>query len=133
MMTYLALKQRLPVNAAAVVSGLGDVSASVRERPEFARLYRELIPDFATRGEEAMRERSVVAWAGQIDTPLLILHGTADWRANVDSQGRAVSQALSANGKQHELVIYDGDVHGLLLNAQDRTERILAWFRRYMR
>jgi dipeptidyl aminopeptidase/acylaminoacyl peptidase len=33
--------------------------------------------------------------------------------------------------KTYELVIYDGDTHGVMINARDRDQRILAWFKRF--
>jgi dipeptidyl aminopeptidase/acylaminoacyl peptidase len=133
MMSYLAIKQGIPVKAAAVVSGLADLPASLQERPEFTSLYRDLIPDFASRHDEVLSARSAVAWPERLNSPILILHGTADWRSHVDGQARALSQKLKASGKSHELVVYEGDMHGLPVNSADTQARILVWFRQHLK
>jgi len=134
METYLALKNGIPVNAAAVVSGEADLVASGRSRPDMVyNVYRQLIPGFATRGPELLRERSVVAWPEKINAPILILHGTADWRTNPSDQALAVAAKLQAFNKTYELIMYAQDSHGLPFHWRDRDQRIVEWFRRYMK
>lgn len=78
-MTYLALKAGIPVNAAAVTSGVADLPGNAKDHPELVTtIYQELIPDFDKRRDETMRERSDVAWADKINVPLVLMHGTAD-------------------------------------------------------
>jgi dipeptidyl aminopeptidase/acylaminoacyl peptidase len=134
MMTYLALKQGLPANAAVVVSGVGDLLAWADERAEIVDgVYKQLIPEFDERPVELLRERSVVHWAHLIQTPLLLLHGTADWRAPTASQALGVAERLQEHGKTYELVIYADDDHGLSLNWRDRDRRIIEWFKKHLR
>ncbi len=134
METYLALKAGMPVNAAAVVSGEGDLVAGSKDRPEMVyQVYRQIIPGFATRGPELLRERSVVDWPKKINAPVLILHGTADWRTDPRSQALAVADKLQALHKTYELVMYADDSHGLPFHWRDRDQRIVAWFKRYLK
>lgn len=133
MMTYLALKQNVPVNAAAVMSGVTDLPGNAQDSPELVTtIYRELIPDFESRREEAMRERSAVQWPEKINVPVLIMHGTADQSI---AAGRTLALALKLQelGKPYELIMYkDGD-HGLSLDRTDSDRRIVDWFRRHMK
>ncbi|HEV7509410.1 MAG TPA: prolyl oligopeptidase family serine peptidase [Thermoanaerobaculia bacterium] len=131
METYLALKNGIPVRAAAVVSGEADLTASTKDRPEMMGVYRELIPGYAQHGPELLRERSVVAWPEKIKVPLLILHGTADWRTDPKDHALPLDAKLKALGKPHELVLYPQDSHGLPINWRDRDQRIVEWFKRY--
>lgn len=81
MMAYLALKNKIPVNAAAVSSGVTDLFGNAKDHPDYiTNIYQQLIPDFDKRRDEAMRERSVVYWADKINVPVLIMHGGADER-----------------------------------------------------
>ena len=132
MMTYLALKQNVPINAAAVMSGVTDLPGNAADRPELvSTIYQELIPDFEKRRDEAMRERSAVHWPDKINVPLLMLHGTAD-RSIAAGRTLALAQRLQELGKTYELIMYaDGD-HGLTLNRADVERRVLEWFRRHM-
>ncbi len=130
MMTYLALKQHIPVNAAVVGAGPTDLEATAKHRPEMQEVYAELIPDYATRRSEVLRERSVLHWADRIEVPVLILHGTADWRVDPAEALRLASR-LQELGKTYSLTMYAGDDHGLSRNREDRDRRILEWFQAY--
>jgi dipeptidyl aminopeptidase/acylaminoacyl peptidase len=131
METYLALKSGIAANAAAVVSGEADLAASGKSRPEMLGVYRELIPGFARHAPELLRARSVVDWPEKIDAPVLILHGTADWRTSPRDNALAVADKLQALGKTYSLTLYAGDSHGLPYDWRDRDQRILDWFRRF--
>jgi dipeptidyl aminopeptidase/acylaminoacyl peptidase len=131
MMTFLALKQGIPVNAVATIGALTDMVASAKERPQLAEhVYKELIPNY---GEESMRERSAVYWADKINVPVLLLQGGADWRCDPASQALALAQKLTENRKTYQLIVYAGDNHGLAVNRIDSDTRITEWFNRYMR
>ena len=133
MMTYLALKYNMPVNAVAVGGGLTDLVAEGKRRPALANVWRELNPGFEQRGEALLRERSAVYWAEQITVPVLILHGGADWRSEPMSQAQAFANRLQELGKPHELILYPDDDHGLSLNRAESDRRIVEWFRRHMK
>ena len=134
MMTYLALKNNIAVNAAATTGGLADVIAGGKNRSDLEKtVYAELIPGFDKRPEELMRERSATYFADKINTPLLILQGNADWRADTGNQALALAQKLQSLGKTYELGVYAGDDHRLTLNRADSDRRIVAWFKKYMK
>ena len=132
MMTYRALGSGIPVNAAAVKSGGTDFFGNLKDRPEFGKVYQQLIPDYDKRPDEALRERSALAWAEKINVPLLILQGGAD---ELIGAGRtlAFAQRLQELGKTYELIIYAGDDHNLSLNSADSDKRIVEWFKKFMK
>jgi len=133
-MTYLALKNKVPVKAAAVIAGPSDLEAWIKYRPEFVTGddtydgFAKVWPDFERRHEEYFRARSAVAWADQINTPLLILHSRSDGKVPV-SQALAIAEKLQQYNKEYELVIYGKDGHSLPLNRADRNQHIIRWFR----
>ena len=132
MMVYLALKNNIPVNAAAIISGVTDLISGGKDRPAMVTVYKRLIPDFEKRGEESLRERSALYWADKINVPVLLLQGTADWRVNT-SQVLALAQKLQESGKSYELIVYANDAHGVPLNRADADRRIIEWFRLHMK
>ena len=133
MSTFLALKQGMKVNAVAVGGGLLDLLAEAKRRPAVAaRVWSELMPGYASRRDEVLRERSVMYWPEQITAPVLILHGGGDWRAS-PAEALTLAQKLQAAGKSYELIIYANDDHAVSGNAVDRNRRIVEWFRRHMR
>lgn len=132
MMTYLALKNNVPVNAVAVGGGLTDLVSESKRRPGGANVWRQLIPGFDKQADELLRERSAVYWAERINVPVLVMHGGADWRA---APGEALSfaQKLQESGKTYELIIYAGDDHAISMNKADSNRRIVEWFRKNMK
>jgi len=133
METALALKQGLKVNAAAIGGALTDLLAERARRPQLAqRVWSQLIPGYAERSDALLRERSAVNWPEQIRTPLLLLHGGADWRSD-PADTLAFAQALQRAGARYQLVIYAGDDHGIRINKEDSNRRIVEWFRAHMR
>jgi dipeptidyl aminopeptidase/acylaminoacyl peptidase len=133
MMTYLALKHGLPVNAAAVTSGVTDLFGNATDHPELVTsIYEQLIPDFGSRRDAVMAERSATQWADKIDVPLLILHGAADTQISA-VRALEFAQRLQSFGKTYELVVYANDGHGLPMNKHDSDRRVIEWFRKHLR
>ena len=132
MMTYLALKSGMKVNAAAVVSGANDPLVTVTKRRSIAQVWQELSANLPEKGDAALRERSVVYWPEKISAPLLILHGGADWREDPD-KARELAKRLADLGKPHELVIYPGDDHGLSHHKAASEQKIVEWFKQHMK
>lgn len=95
MMTYLALKNNFPVNAAAVSAGPTDLAPLGRLRPEMARNYSEMIPDYGNDPNGTMKQRSVIEWPEKINTPLLLLHGTSDWRVPTEQTTEPCDQVTA--------------------------------------
>ncbi len=132
MMTYLALKNDVAVNAAAVIGGITDLISGGKDRPEMVNVYKHLIPDLDKHPEELLRERSVLFWPDKIKVPVLILQGGADWRVKA-SQALAFAQKLQEKKKTYELVVYANDDHHVSSNRRDADTRIVEWFKMHMR
>jgi dipeptidyl aminopeptidase/acylaminoacyl peptidase len=131
MMTYRALAMGLPIRAAATVSGLTDVAAQTKYRPEMRdSVFRLQWEDFDRREQDHYRLRSAVRWPGRISTPLLLLHGTGDDRVR-SSDALALAAGLDSLGRTYELVIYAGDGHGVPAHKMEADRRVLEWFRRF--
>jgi dipeptidyl aminopeptidase/acylaminoacyl peptidase len=137
MMTYLALKRRVAVNAAAVIAAPTDLTRLVVDRPEFVLGdetfdgWAKIWPDFTNRSRELLESRSAVFWPEQIQTPVLILHSRIDSKVPA-GHALALAQGLQANRRDYELVVYDNDGHSLPLHREDRNRRIVEWFRAHM-
>lgn len=133
-MTYLALRRGIPVNAAAVIAGPTDLARLVAERPEFLLGYDEydgwakVWPDFAKRSQEHFEARSPVEWPAELRKPVLILHSRTDPRVSA-GHALALAEKLQEAGAEYELVVYGRDGHGLARNRADRNRRIVEWFR----
>jgi dipeptidyl aminopeptidase/acylaminoacyl peptidase len=67
-----------------------------------------------------------------VTTPLLLLHGEADYRCPIE-QSEQFFAALRRRGKEAVFVRYPGESHGMAVSGTpahriDRTTRILDWF-----
>ncbi len=133
MMTLLALKRGLPVNAAAVGGALADLVSERAQRASMDQVFKELIPSFATHADEALRDRSAVYWPNSIRVPLLILAGGADWRVAPQRNALAFAQKLQEAGRTYQLIVYADDDHGLSRNGADADRQTIEWFRRYVK
>jgi dipeptidyl aminopeptidase/acylaminoacyl peptidase len=130
-MTLLAIKERCPIKAAAVIGVSSDLEVESERRPELRRLKSELIPGFEDDPEAAYYARSAANWAYMIDVPLLILHGADDWRVDVSQALMLARELQDANNDDFEVKIYANDDHELTFNREDKVERILSWFQKH--
>ena len=80
--------------------------------------------------------QSPIAYIDHIHTPLLIIHSDEDYRCALE-QAEQMFAALRWRGKPVELVIFEGENHGLSRggrpgNRIERQHRILGWFKKYL-
>ena len=131
MMTYIALRKNPNINAAISIAGVADILGVIKERPELEeKVYKQLIIVDDAHREQAYKERSAVCWADEINTPLLLLHGTADEAVGLN-HSVALAEKLAELGKPHELVIYEGGNHALLRHWDSVLEKSFSWFEGY--
>jgi dipeptidyl aminopeptidase/acylaminoacyl peptidase len=134
MMTYQAVRRKFPMNAAAVFGAFTSLQELVDQHPEqySPTLFKQLWRDYETRKNELFEARSAVLWADQLNVPLLIMHGGNDRGLN-PAQSLNLAQRLQKAGKVYELLIYAGDNHILSHNQEDRDQRAVRWFRKYLK
>lgn len=132
METLLAARRGAGFRAAATVGMPADLLAGYLASPQRGGLYRRLIPDFAADPEAALKTRSALYWADEIHVPLLLIAGAADPLVAAHANSIKLAARLGELRKTYELVVYDGDTHGVMINARDRDQRIIAWFRRFL-
>lgn len=137
MMTYLALKKSDRFKAAIVGAGVADVAASVEQRPGMAKhVCSELVPgwDDPEKRAAAIAARSAVLWADALpeNTPILILHGTADWRVD-PTQALDMARALLEARRPFRLVMLEGGDHGLSEYRDEQNRLVDHWLDSYVR
>ncbi len=133
MMTFQALRNGFPVNAAATYGGFTDFDSLINANPKlYEPLIKTIWADFEAKKNEIVKTRSAIAWADKINTPLLLMHGGAD--KSVDPlQTLNFAQVLQKLGKNYELLIYSGDNHVLSKNQKDRDARAIGWFKKHIK
>ena len=81
-------------------------------------------------------DRSPIKYADRIKTPTLIIHSDQDYRCPL-GQAQELFYALKIQGIPTEMVIFNGESHGLSrtgkpINLVERLKRLLDWFDRYL-
>ena len=134
MMTYQALATTDRIAAAIVGGGIADQFKSLDQRPEMERVLSALIPHYDESKDEALAARSVIRWPEALHkgTPILILHGSADWRVDP-------AQSIQLVQKLHELrhpvrfVLFEGGDHGLTEYRAEVNRIAKEWLDYYVR
>lgn len=85
---------------------------------------------------ELIWRSSPIAYAPEMKTPTLIIHSTEDHRCTL-SQAEELFAALRWYGCEVEMVIFEGESHGLSRggrpgNRIERLHRISGWFNKYL-
>ena len=135
MMTYQALTRTDQVRAAVVGAGVTDSFDAIERRPKMEKhVYSELIPDFAENRERCLTERSAIRWPDKLhkQTPILILHGSADWRVHPSQSLRMVTKLCEL---QHPVrfVFFEGGDHGLSEHREATDRTVQDWLNHYVR
>jgi dipeptidyl aminopeptidase/acylaminoacyl peptidase len=115
LMTYLALTCTPRIKAAVVRAGLTDAFRSVAERPNMGTMvFAEMIPGYALDRDSVLLTRSPVRWAERLcpTTPILIEHGTGDWRVS-PRDALDMADALYVCKHPFRLLMLEGADHGL--------------------
>ena len=128
LMTLQALRRGAPIRAAVVVGAPTDLALGLQENPQLLQFARTTWPDFETRREEHILNRSAVRWADKLNVPLLIFQGGAD-PAVSRRQALELAKKMDDAGNLYELVIYAKDDHFVTLNSEERLRKTIDWFK----
>jgi dipeptidyl aminopeptidase/acylaminoacyl peptidase len=115
--------------------GVTDIAALLNDAPTYWELSKpkwiRYVGDPADPSQRAaMQERSPLFKADRVQGPILLMHGVHDPRVKV-SQSRQMAEALRADGKPVELLLFDKAGHGFHrwqdnMVAYRKTEDFLA-------
>lgn len=132
MMSYLVARRCSDITAMASAGGATDLIAGLAWRPEMERVYRARIPGYEKDKKAALQARSALLWAEQLpaDMPVLLLHGEADDRVNVEDS-RAMAARLQQLGRPVKLIVYPGDNHAIQKNHRAARTEMLKWFQQW--
>jgi len=111
MMTYITLTRTDRLAAAVVGAGMADAFDTITRRPEMERVYAELVPNYRQARETELTARSAIRWPEKLHktTPLLLLHGSADWRVH-PTQALHMAAALYATRHPFRFVFFEAGI-----------------------
>jgi dipeptidyl aminopeptidase/acylaminoacyl peptidase len=77
-------------------------------------VYASLIPNYSSDKDTQLKARSAVYWADQLckTTPLLIMHGSADWRVSPDEAFELVKK-LHEYKHPTRFILFEGADHSI--------------------
>jgi dipeptidyl aminopeptidase/acylaminoacyl peptidase len=129
-MTYRTLAQVSWARAAAVTAGVSNLYRNANERPAM----REKFLDAFGAHETGMHERSALYWPEALPAtvPILLQHGTADWRVNPLDSYELAGQLMQQR-KPHRLILYEGGDHALSEFKHEVNGQVISWFHRFVR
>lgn len=129
MMTYICIRQRIDILAAAVVGAPADLLRQPQPFP-MDQIHADLIGD-RVQDADRFHDRSALCWPDQLNIPLLIMHGENDDRVDVQDSIE-LAQRLSELGKEHKFVSYPGGDHRLSKFEAARDQELFNWFGKYL-
>ena len=130
MMTLQALREGMPLRAAATVGALTDLAALLRDDPPSARAAIAIWPELDSSRAEIVARRSAVRWADRIHAPLLILHGGADAQLS-PAHSLELARRLQELGRTYELHVFAKEGHVIGRRSRERDAAVIAWFARF--
>ena len=131
MMTYQAIRDAFPINAAVVFGAFTDLEI-MNQSPYVQKVIPQIWPDYDRHKDEIIRRRSAKYWPEKFSIPVLIMNGSADQQVD-PSQSLQLALQLQQLGKTYGLIIYSGDNHFLQSNREDRDKKALAWFTSHLK
>lgn len=133
MMTWLALARTGRIKAAAILAGPTDLPGGLVARPEMMEVYSRAISADRARVIAGLEERSALRFADALprETPILLIHGTADWRVSPTDSLRMAEQLLDLR-IPFRLVLLEGAEHGFSEHRLEVQRMVRDWFARFL-
>lgn len=130
MTTYRLLAETDWAKAAVVVSGIADMTGNASFRPEMIEHYKKTFGG----SEKDLKKRSVLYWPEKLpkNVPILIMHGSADWRVDPKASIR-LSEKLIDLDVPHRLIIFEGNDHYLSENSSEAERMEMEWLDRFVK
>ncbi len=134
MMTYKALTLTDRIKAASIRCGVTDLILWTEDRKDMDEVYSDLIPEFNPDDRMTLKSRSPIYWADKMcpTTPILIMHGTSDWRVNPLSSIKMAERLMELK-HPYRLVMLEGSDHSLSEHINERNRLIKEWMDRFVR
>nr|WP_246364113.1 alpha/beta fold hydrolase [Halobacillus locisalis] len=131
MMTYLAIKEDMDLQAAAVMAGATDLITLHENRGKRMKVILQDLVGDVDEDQKEYQKRSAVNWADQIDVPTLIIHGAEDRLVPVE-QSRRLDRKLEEYKKDYKYVEYPDAAHSIATHHERSSKEIQNWFQTHL-
>ncbi len=135
MMTYLCLMKTDQIKAAVVMGGLADLQLMNDSRGgEMEKyVYQQLIPHYDQDKSNLLKNRSALTRIDEMtkNTPIFLLHGTADWRVP-PYESLEMATGFQKAKIPYRLLMMEGADHGMTEYKSEVNKQIRKWFNRFL-
>jgi len=135
MMTYLALMKTEKIKSAVIIGGVTDLQMMNDSRGgEMEKyVYQQLIPSYFENKDSVLKIRSAITRVYEIskNCPILIMHGTADWRVS-PNESINMASAFQQHKIPYRLVMMEGEDHSLTTKKEEANKITEDWFNRFL-
>ncbi|MBV8326808.1 prolyl oligopeptidase family serine peptidase [Chryseobacterium sp.] len=133
MKTYLSLTKTHRIKAAVIIGASADLNYTLQSRADLKKIYADVIPGYKEKKKEALKKRSMIYWADQLNkkTPILLMHGSQDKRIPSEESFMA-SKALFHSHHPFRFIFFENDDHGLSANRDEVNRLTRMWYEKYL-
>lgn len=135
MESYMVHTRTDKIRATVVGGAPSDLFLNAEHRPEMElHVFADVMPDYKISRHAALNRRSAIKWADQFprDVPILILHGTSDWRVRPEQSIRLALE-LDKYRVPYRLILYEGGDHGISEHKEESNGEAIKWFDRFVK
>lgn len=120
------------ISSVSVIGTSVDIRDSHSHRPKkYTWVNLPLIGD-TIKFKHEYDKRSPILWVDELNEPLLILHGTDDWRSKVEKVKRIIPE-LEKHNKEFEYHFIEGGSHALGSHRDLRDSLVVQWHKKYLK
>ncbi|MDQ2933261.1 MAG: prolyl oligopeptidase family serine peptidase [bacterium] len=130
MMAYMVLARVKWLKAVVTHAGSADLISSEKFRQKMKAHYKKMFGGSLSE----KKKRSAILWADRFPkkTPILMMHGTADWRVSV-LDSLHLAEKLLENKVPYRLMVFEGGDHGLTEFKKESGMAAVSWFDRFVK
>lgn len=130
MMVYMCLARVKWLKATVAVASPSDELNSDNFRKDWAEHQKRMYGGSL----KEKKRRTALLWADKFckKTPLLIMHGTSDWRVN-PLNSIQLAEKLHRYKIPFKFIMYEGADHGLTEVSNEYKKEAINWFDRYLK
>ena len=130
LMAYMLLREVKWIKAIVIGGAPTDQIRQAKERPDWRQHQIKL---WGKSHAETLK-RSPLRWVQEFPkkTPILLMHGSSDWRVNpLDSI--EMSQQLCRNRVPHRFILFEGADHVISEHRDEYVQQTANWFERFLK
>lgn len=130
LMAYMMLREVKWIKAAVIGGAPTDQFLSAKERKD----WREHQISMFGKSKKELLRRSPIKWAKDLPkkTPILIMHGSSDWRV-WSQQSIRICLELCKYKIPHRFILFEGADHGVNEFIREYEDQTLDWLKKYLK